>query len=879
MLFKLVIGAVVILSGEGFAEGFGFDHWKILKSKHFVCFYKPEYRNNAENLLSSLEATKERVDKITGGEIKKANVVLNEAGLYSQGFLTWPDYSIHITTFPPHLGEMGNTYDWYKEVGVHEYTHLSQIKNKKGLNKVFSALFKGNPFFEPSLVPLWITEGIAVYTESQFSPYSGRLNDGDYRAKIGFLSSNNIFPSINEATHLPLSFFNLEGPYLFGGEFFSYLAERYGEGSVTEFFNIIGRQWWGNITMSILPFPFFTVDQAAKKAFGKGFPELWKEWKSSQERKFIREGERITKKGWMIKNPVVFRDKLYYIWTYPIKTGAYSGFWFKEIIEREIISQKERTVVRTTSDFSSPFQIKENHLYYAVYETRGGYPNSFCGRIGFYANLHRKELSSDKDQIIFSDEFRTFSLLPNGEVLYSKDKKGNFGSELYQYNEKENKSHKVCDLDYLINEIACNEENVFVVARPEGKSFGIYLLGTNSLTLLLDTPYLEGQILPFKDKILFCANYDQTYNIYIYSLNEKACYKITNSGFAQYPTLNEDVLYFVSLDEDGMDIFSKKVSFDQEFIPLQENSQEVYSWGDVELKEGNLKDLFLSLNPSIRSIYNPIFGGETNKWDMLLIGQDPTGRFKYMVGPVGYDTEKRGFDTEFAGICFDQALKPLRISLARDFEEEETTAGITYPHFIERKEKGLSSLSFGSELSFKKERKVFTPWSGWEFTYPSLNTGAYLSFPTEIRGSKETVGIKASLFGKMHIPKNKEIGVMIKGGSNLATPTSVAISGYDKIESTRFISTSWWYSFPLGKTRKGLWNPNIYLGDNFGVFWSSFLFPQDKSACFSFGAELNIEGSSLFGANRFIIAPGIAITKDKKTMIYFEVRGYWQNKN
>lgn len=870
LLVFLSLIVLVTLSTNVSAEKFGFDHWKILKSKHFVCFYKPEYRKDAEKLLSSLELSKEGVDKITGGEVKEANVVLDEAGLYPQGFVTWPAYNIHITTFSPHLGEIGNTHNWYKEVGVHEYTHLSQIKNKKGLNKAFSTLFKGNPFFDP-LVPLWITEGIAVYAESQVYSYSGRLNDGDYKAQIELLVSKNMLPSINDTTHLPLSPFNLGGQYLFGGEFFSYLAKKYGEKSVAEFFNIIGSQWWGNFSLSFSNCPFFTIDSAAKKAFGKPFPRLWKEWMSAQQKEFITDGERITKRGWTIKNPVVFQDKLYYISTYPIKTGAYSGFLFKEIIERDIASQKERTIVRTTSDFSAPFKIKDNNLYYAVYETKGGYPNSFDGRIGFFANLHKKDLSSKEDKIILSDEFRTFSLLPNGEILYSKDKKGIFGSEIYQYNEKEDKSHLVASLDYLIDEIVCNEDSIFVVARPEGKSFGIYLFERNSLTLLVDTPYLEGQIFPANDKIIFCANYDQTYNIYAYSLKEKNCYKITNSSLAQYPALNEDILYFVSLDEDGMDIFSKKVSFDKGFILPQEETGEVYPYPDIELTEGSSRDLFLSLKPSIRSIYNPIFGGETNKWDMLFEGQDPTGRYGYGVGPVGYDTKKKEWYTEFAGVGFNQVLKPLRISLTRDFKEEETAVNITYPHFIERKEKGLSSLSFGSELSFKKEERGITPWSNWEFTYPSLRTFASLSLPTQIRGSKETVGIEASLFGKMHVLQNKEIGIMING-SNLATSTTVSITGYNGIKSKRFISTSLRYSFPLGKIRKGLWNPNVYLGDNFGVFWGNFLFPENKPSYFSFGVEANIEGSILFGAGSFIITPGIAVTGDKKIMIYFEVR-------
>ncbi|MBU0701010.1 hypothetical protein KKE26_06935 [bacterium] len=345
-------------------------------------------------------------------------------------------------------------------------------------------------------------------------------------------------------------------------------------------------------------------------------------------------------------------------------------------------------------------------------------------------------------------------------------------------------------------------------------------------------------------------------------------YKITNSSFAQYPVLDKNILYFVSLDEDGMDIFSKKVSFDQQFVPPQEDNKEIHSCSNVELKEGNLKDFFLSLTPSVRSIYNPIFGGETNKWDMLLGGIDPTGRYAYNVGPIGYDTKKEKWYAESVGVS-TQVLKPLRIGLTRDNNKEETGIGIAYPHFIERQEKGLSGLSFGSSFSFKKKEKDLTIWSDWDFTYPLLRTGICPSFviPMGNRESQKSVGIDVSSFGQIFIPPNKEMGVMVRG-YDFGTTTSASIMGYEEIKSNRFISISLWYSFPLGKIRKGLWNPNIYLGDNFGVLWCSILSSHDKPPCFSFGVEENIEGSSLFGMNNFIITPGIAITKEGKIMGY-----------
>src|SRR5688500_18636664 len=69
-------------------------------------------------------------------------------------------------------------------------------------------------------------------------------------------------------------------PYIFGVEFLQWLKDRHGAEKVEKFTEYTARE----------PFPFFPfyprLNHNAKKAFGKSFYSLWREWRKDLQQKY-----------------------------------------------------------------------------------------------------------------------------------------------------------------------------------------------------------------------------------------------------------------------------------------------------------------------------------------------------------------------------------------------------------------------------------------------------------------------------------------------------------------------------------------------------------------------------------------------------------------
>lgn len=190
---------------------------------------------------------------------------------------------ISIFTHNPDIFSTMLSYDsWLRlVVSIHEYTHISQMPNTNGIPSFLTKIL-GNYFSPNNHVPMWVTEGITVYNESQVSPYEGRLNAGYFDTILASKAVEGKLPSILEANyyhnHFPL------GPYyLYGGTFFRYLSTTYGEEKITQFFDEYGSYYWTPFIGDF--FPAIGIDKAAEKVYGKNFPQLFKEWKSYETEK------------------------------------------------------------------------------------------------------------------------------------------------------------------------------------------------------------------------------------------------------------------------------------------------------------------------------------------------------------------------------------------------------------------------------------------------------------------------------------------------------------------------------------------------------------------------------------------------------------------
>lgn len=846
-------------------------NWKSLKTDNFTVLYKPDYNYEARQALECLEGYKDQVQQLTGNkDIKHLPIVIYDSGIMANGFCNPLFKNIGLLRYPPGTQRFGGIENWYRLLGVHEYTHLAHLTKTGGIPKMLTSVF-GTPM-QPNLYsPGWIIEGITTYAESQSSPYEGRVNEGFYDAYIQTRAKEHKFPSIHTATHSPFEFPE-DGIYLYGGEFFNYLSQTYGQDKFAKFFEA-----QGNSPLSYLgtTFPFLCSDQAAKKVYGKSFSNLFKEWENATNQKakdWAGEGNRLTQHGWNISSIAISDDSksLYYLREYPKKTGGYKEFYFFEVIQRDIDSQKEKAIVSFTSPFPVTIRVSDHSLYYGVYELTRGYKASLMSDFGATCVIHQKDIIKGEDRVLLQDEIRAFSPISGKSILYSKDRKGKFGSEVWLLSE--GKKERLLETDYLVGEILSTPDGIFVSARADWETWSIYQLDIEAKTLnpLVNTPYPETSLSWNKGLLFFAANYDKAYRVYGYELSTNRLFRYTKNGYANFPVIDNEkkTLYFIGLTSDGFDLFSKDIDTPEGFkLPEYPQSHRPDLSIKTGIKEGNYLDNLKSLSPKIHIPY-PI--------GVLLVGRDAVGENFYLAN-INYNKAKK--KTEGSLYLSSKFFKPSIIDL--DYEPEHVSLQWSYPLLV-KFSPGLSSIYIS--LPWKKEknsqRKDYSlkPTIYLTLNYPGLSSWVGISY---LWGKASTMDKTYSGIGaEMGINKyidNSEFDITAAGRYNPKAEDveEIAVRGYKNAYKTKAggkISLE--YSMPLCKVRKGLWNPNIYLEDLSCLFFGESAFSKDKEAIASIGVELQQEISTDLGWSKSLGCLGYAINKDKETTIYLSINLY-----
>ena len=828
--------------------------WHTLKTEHFTVFYKDGYENEAWEGLEALERYRPQLESLTGNKVFHLPVVIQDAGAISNGFADPIFKSIDIFTYPPRLGQLGYTQNWWADVSVHEYTHILTLDRVGGVPNGFRFLF-GNLFIPNIYLPKWIAEGITVYSESRVSPYQGRLNDGYFEAYMAASAREHRLPSIKKATYTPMEF-PLTGSYLYGGEFFEYLSETYGEDKFARFFGSNGSSFFSYFSIA---FPIVGIDRAAKKVYGKSFPALWNEWLEYESKRFeetSQEGEQVTHHGWDIKDLLFCSGKLYYTRSYPVKVDVFRELWFYEIVERDTQRGREKTLVSTTSAFTLPMRIADGKLYYAVSEIKRGYPNTIYSTFGFNSAVHEKDLASGKDRLLFVDGVRAFDVLPDGDIIYSKDRPHEFGSEIYLYDRNKGDAELLLCSDYLVGEIAASRRRIVVSARRDWENFNIYSFDPagKEFEPLFRTPYFAGRIALYGDTLFFTMNIDKIYRSYAYDFESGRLFKITKGVFADYPAYDggTNSLYFVGLNSYGNDIYRTTADLDEFELPevaLPKSPGRVFDRSEVT-RGGyidNLKSLFPPKGARIPIAYSD--GGNKNV-GFFFWGRDILGHIPDYRGIITYGINER--KPELSLTTNFEMLAPLHTSINFDsMDDNSMSLSLAYP-LISKLSQGLTGFFVCSLLrSFDDfERQEVVPYLYTTIDYPRTHLSMYLQMSVERKdfgSSIDRIGLYSTVTLSRYLARG-ELLLAARGIYDEDNPSTVfyKIRGYDEELAAKvggmFAAE---YSRPVLRFRKGLWNPSVYFEDIIAKIFFDAAVPQAGRSQYSAGLELHLETKAL----------------------------------
>lgn len=266
--------------------------WHTAQTDHFVVYWYDGEEIIAKRILEICEPVRARVTKAVDYVPKgKTHVVLTDVTDSANGFaITIPYNSIHLFITGPTEGSSLDSYDdWLTMLLTHEFTHICHIGKIGGVPWVMRGLF-GTVVSPDEIEPRWIIEGYATYQETQLTAAGrGRSTFADMLLRNAALE--NRWPSIDrlggETEEWPSGYL----PYIFGVEFLEHLKNTYGEEKVTAFTHATSRE----------PFPFYPfyprINHSAKKAFGKSFYKLWKEWKQDATEQYTNEKANLEANG------------------------------------------------------------------------------------------------------------------------------------------------------------------------------------------------------------------------------------------------------------------------------------------------------------------------------------------------------------------------------------------------------------------------------------------------------------------------------------------------------------------------------------------------------------------------------------------------------
>jgi hypothetical protein len=873
--------------------------WKTLKTEAFTVFYPSGREREAEEILEVLEHYRGYAGELVGAPPRRVAVVLEDVGMESNGLTSPVFHRILLFRFPPSDGQLGYHQNWWRMVGVHEYTHWRHLSAARGLPRFLTALF-GNAMVPGNYTPGWLKEGICVVAESGTSPYEGRLNEGFFDAYATILAQRGNLPSIVQATYNIDVFPGGTGPYLFGGQFVDFLVRRFGRERVSDFFVHYGASILSYLSPAL---PAAGLDRSARRVFGESIRSLWLDWPLELVRtsiSFKRPDGALTDHGWWLRSPVFGEGGLYYQRTFPVKASPFSRSWHHQLLQLDAKSGRTRVLLRSSAPFTGPMRVRSGKLYYGLQELEGGHENHINNRLGYTSVLYSRALVEGQEdrrgdgkpaggrrsRRLFTEPFRSFEVLADGSVLTAVDRQDAFGSVI-RLHDRGGTSEALLVTDLLVSDIVADDRNLFVAARADWENTRIFrvsvpgwggsgesLAGVNPaeicLEALQDTPFQEAELCLAEGRLFYSATYGAKRTLYEYEVDTGTVYRGVNSDFARSPAWDgkSGLLYYIGLNAEGEDLYREKALRRPITVPgngpADGEKTGVPTPGELEIpdtaiRRGGYFDNLVSLRP--RTLF-PVISLNHDDWTYQfgagIAGTSALGDIWYnLLGYYdSYDARpelEASLETnvlapliatfDFVGAGVPSALEP------DDYIELALTLELP---LYQRLRKGFSYFSLGSTGTMQWESdgdktRILFPYT-------------VIGFSGSASGTNFKVGIEAH-----HDVDDAFFAYLLRSDVSasfffLGTELSLQASFlYDVLNlymwkfpwaPPRYNTPLWgsWggsvlstLSIPLLRIRGGLWNPGLYLGDLFLMPFFGMAFNQDRELQMSYGLTVHVE--------------------------------------
>ncbi|OGQ08868.1 MAG: hypothetical protein A3G32_09770 [Deltaproteobacteria bacterium RIFCSPLOWO2_12_FULL_40_28] len=258
-----------------------------VKTPHFYIHYEKNAADVARDLIELVEPVhNELAKKFNWVPKERTHVVLVDKSDMANGLTTVlpADYMLLFVSPPDADSSLDSYKNYLKLLFTHEYTHMLHIDQNHRWAKPLRFLF-GKIVAPNGLTPGWMREGIAVWAESDDTDI-GRNNSAYVEMIIRNSVLENQFPQIDEIDSGRLAWPAGNASYYWGGKFFEYLGKKYGEPTIQKYAEKYSSGLW-----------LFSLNNKAKKIYGKSFYQLWQDWKLELTQKYSQLKADLTSKG------------------------------------------------------------------------------------------------------------------------------------------------------------------------------------------------------------------------------------------------------------------------------------------------------------------------------------------------------------------------------------------------------------------------------------------------------------------------------------------------------------------------------------------------------------------------------------------------------
>jgi len=437
---------------------------------------------------------------------------------------------LYLYIYPPdQYSSLANYKNFVKNLLVHEYTHINQVGMVSGLPWVVNSIF-GNWLSPGQMMPVWLIEGAAVYSESKIDG-KGRLNFSLYKAYFySFFKEGKVF-KISQLNGTPEHWQGGSIPYLYGTFFYDYIAKKHGPEKMARFFH--------EMSDNIVP---YMVEKEAENIFGEGFADLYDNFIEYYSDKFKKMDKYSDTK---------IASEMRFSHVY-VPSGKSDKYLFAGSLsgERGIFSFGGTGVQKKlTAPSINSFSIDAKNLIIAknsTYKDSMSFSDLFLFKLGTKSYRRLTVAESAYDPLLYNENSLIYFSYKGGvnRVLNIDLKSGNtvFEKELFAfdtiYAPSVSSDHKKIIFTGNLRE---NEKNIFIMNLDHKNILEIDLPGNQySASFISD------------DQILFATDYDEKIVIMLLNLSENRLYFIHRpETIAIFPKIIDNKLYFISFDNNG----------------------------------------------------------------------------------------------------------------------------------------------------------------------------------------------------------------------------------------------------------------------------------------------------------------------------------------